>query len=59
MSKNTIIASLTIVISILIGVVLFTNYEWFSNEWSIGLSLIVGSTLIGGIIAYFKLQNIG
>ena len=57
MSKNIIIISLVVIISILIGVVLITNSAWFSQEWLIGLGIVIGSVIAGGLFGYYKIQN--
>lgn len=57
MSKNLIISILTIVIACLVGIVIFTNYSWYSQEWVIGLSIISGSVAGIGILTYYKIQN--
>ncbi|MGY5147286.1 MAG: hypothetical protein ACW9W4_04745 [Candidatus Nitrosopumilus sp. bin_7KS] len=57
MSKNIIIISLVVIISILIGVVLITNSEWFSQEWLIGLGIVICSAIAGGLFGYYKIKN--
>lgn len=57
MSKNIIIISLVVIISILIGVVLITNSTWFSQEWLIGLGTVIGSAVAGGLVGYYKIKN--
>jgi len=46
MNKNILIFSLGIVIAILIGIVLITNFNWFSQEWLIGLGIIMWVVLL-------------
>ena len=58
MSKNLIIVVLVIVIAILIGAIFLTNYEWFSQEWLIGLAVVLGSITGAGILAYIKIRKI-
>ena len=57
MAKNLVIVILAIVIACLVGIVIFTNYSWFSEEWSIGLAVIIGSVAAIGILTYYKIQN--
>jgi len=57
MYKNTIICALAIVIAILTGFLVLTNYNWFSQEWLIGLSMIVGSIASFGLLIYLKIKK--
>jgi|GEM_PF-1938130 len=57
MSKNVIISALTIVIAILIGFLILTNYDWFSQEWLIGLSIIIGGIVSLGLLSYLKIKK--
>ncbi|WP_179362296.1 hypothetical protein [Nitrosopumilus oxyclinae] len=57
MSKNIIIISLIVIISILIGIMLITNSAWFSQEWLIGLGIVIGSAIAGGLFGYYKIKN--
>ncbi|MDH3192212.1 MAG: hypothetical protein OEM18_05955 [Nitrosopumilus sp.] len=54
MIKNLIISGLVIVIAFLIGIVIVTNYNWFSQGWLIGLAMIIGSIAGAAILIYFK-----
>jgi len=57
MSKNVIISALTIVIAILIGFLILTNYDWFSQEWLIGLIIIIGGIVSLGLLSYLKIKK--
>ena len=57
MSKNAIIGVLAIIITILIGILIITNYDWFSDEWLVGLGMIVASIVGGGLFFYIKLRK--
>lgn len=57
MSKNVIISALAIVIAILIGFLILTNYDWFSQEWLIGLGIIIGGMASLGLLIYLKIKN--
>ena len=57
MSKNVIIGALVIVITILIGVLILTNYNWFSDEWLIGLGMVLGGIGGAGIFIFIKLKR--
>ncbi|MGY5149282.1 MAG: hypothetical protein ACW9W3_04390 [Candidatus Nitrosopumilus sp. bin_68KS] len=57
MAKNLIISSLVIIISILIGILILTNYNWFSQEWLIGLGIVIGGVAIEGVLIYFKIRK--
>ena len=54
MIKNLIISGLVIVIAFLIGIIIVTNYNWFSQGWLIGLAMIIGSIVGAAILIYFK-----
>ena len=58
MSKNLIIAALVTIIAILVGAMFLTNYEWFSQEWLIGLVVVTGSIAGAGILIYYKIRSI-
>jgi hypothetical protein len=34
-----------------------TNYDWFSQEWLIGLSVIIGGVIAEGIMLYLKIKK--
>ena len=57
MAKNLIISSLVIVIAILVGILILTNYNWFSQEWLIGLGVVIGGVSIEGILIYSKIRK--
>ena len=57
MSKNTIICALAIVIAILTGFLILTNYGWLSQEWLIGLSMILGGIASFGLLVYVKIKK--
>jgi hypothetical protein len=57
MSKNVIISVLAIVIAILIGFLILTNYDWFSQEWLIGLGIIIGGMASLGLLIYLKIKK--
>lgn len=57
MSKNIIISVLAIVITILIGFLILTNYDWFSQEWLIGFGIIIGGMASLGLLIYLKIKN--
>ena len=57
MSKNVIIFILAIVIAILIGFLILTNYDWFSQEWLIGLGIIIGGMASLGLLIYLKIKK--
>ncbi|AJW70810.1 hypothetical protein [Nitrosopumilus adriaticus] len=57
MSKNLIISSLVIVIAILVGILIMTNYSWFTQEWLIGLGVVVVGSSVEGILIYLKIRK--
>jgi hypothetical protein len=57
MSKNVIIFILAIVVAILIGFLILTNYDWFSQEWLIGLGIIIGGMASLGLLTYLKIKK--
>jgi hypothetical protein len=57
MAKNLIISTLVIIIAILIGFIIMTNYDWFSQEWLIGLSVIIGGVIAESIMLYLKIKK--
>ncbi|MBT8251212.1 MAG: hypothetical protein KJO99_00045 [Nitrosopumilus sp.] len=57
MSKNLIISSLVIVIAILVGILIMTNYSWFSQEWLIGLGVVAVGSAVEGILIYLKIRK--
>lgn len=57
MSKNNLIAILSFMVAILIGILLLTNSGWFSDEWQVGLGLLVGGLGGIGIYSYLKIKK--
>ncbi|BDQ30898.1 MAG: hypothetical protein K5798_06815 [Nitrosopumilus sp.] len=57
MAKNLIISTLVIIIAVLVGFIIMTNHDWFSQEWLIGLSVIVGGVIAEGIMLYLKIKK--
>jgi len=55
MNKNIVIAYLAIVIAVLMGFIVVSSSELFSEVWLVGLSVIIVGIVIGGVIAYFKI----
>lgn len=55
MNKNIVITYLVIVIVVLVGFIMISNYELFSEEWLILLVVILG--VIGAGIAFFKIRK--
>ena len=57
MPKNLIISALVIIIAILVGILIITNYNWFSQEWLIGLGIVIASIAGAGILVYSKIRR--
>ncbi|MBS3926698.1 MAG: hypothetical protein KGZ34_08430 [Nitrosarchaeum sp.] len=57
MAKNLIIIVLVIIIANLIGIVIITNFELFSQEWLIGFGVIIGTVIVAGLIIYSKIRK--
>ncbi|MHA7733590.1 hypothetical protein [Nitrosopumilus sp. S6] len=57
MNKDILIFSLGVAIAILIGIVIVTNFDWFSQEWLIGLIMIVIGFVAIGVFVYSKIKN--
>jgi len=55
MNKNIVITYLIIVIVILVGSAITSNYQWFSEGWLVGLGLILAGIATAVILAYFKI----
>ena len=55
MNKNIIITYLIIVIVGLMGFIIITSFDLFSEVWFIGLGIILIGIVVGGVIAYFKI----
>ena len=57
LSKNIIIIGLAIMITILIGIIIITNYALFSQEWLIGFGMIAVSIAVSGFLIYLKIRR--
>lgn len=57
MSKNNLIIVLSFIVAILIGILLLTNSSWFSEEWLVGLGLLIGGISGIGIYSYLKIKK--
>lgn len=57
MAKNLILSTLVVVIAILVGFIIMTNYDWFSQEWLIGLGVIIGGVIAEGVMLYLKIKK--
>lgn len=57
MNKNIVIIILAIIVVFLIGIIMVTNYSWFSDEWNIGFIMVVGSLGGGGLFFYMKIRE--
>ena len=57
MEKNQVIAFLSIIIIVLVGIVLVTNSDWFSEQWLIGLGMILAGGGGGGFYIYKKVMG--
>lgn len=57
MNKNIVIAYLVIVILVLVGFIMISNYKLFSEEWGISLVVILGAIGVGAGIAFFKIRK--
>jgi len=57
LAKNLIIIALVIVITNLIGIVIITNFDLFSQAWLIGLGIIIGTIIVAGLIIYLKIRK--
>jgi len=57
MGKNLIISTLIIIIAILVGILILTNYDWFSQEWLIGLGIVIVGGVVEGVLIYFKIKK--
>ena len=55
MNKNIVITYLVIFIAVLMGFIIVSSSELFSEVWLVGLGIIVVGIVIGGVIAYFKI----
>ncbi|MDH3618150.1 MAG: hypothetical protein OES14_03755 [Nitrosopumilus sp.] len=55
MNKNIVIIYLILVIVILVGSAITSNYPWFSEGWLVGLSLISAGIGTAAIFTYFKI----
>ncbi|NJK77959.1 MAG: hypothetical protein HC944_03355 [Nanoarchaeota archaeon] len=57
MAKNLIIIALVITVTNLVGIIMITNTELFSQEWLIGLGIIIGTVSVAGILIYSKIRK--
>lgn len=57
MSKTVVIVALSFIVAILIGIILLTNYNWFSDEWLIGLGFLAAGIGGIGLFAYLKIRK--
>ena len=57
MNKNFVIIYLIIAIAVLIGIIMMTSFEIFSEIWLISLAIILGSIGVGFGITYFKIKK--
>jgi len=57
LAKNFAIILLVIAIDVLIGIIIVTNYNWFTQEWLIGLGMTIGGIIVAGIISYAKIKR--
>ncbi|MDH3486508.1 MAG: hypothetical protein OEL82_00505 [Nitrosopumilus sp.] len=48
---------MVIVIVVLVGVIILTNYNWFSQEWSLGLGMVIGGIGAAGLLIYLKIRK--
>jgi hypothetical protein len=55
MNKNIVIAYLAIVIAVLMGFIIVSSSDLFSEVWLVGLSIILVGIVIGGVLVYFKI----
>ncbi len=55
MNKNIIIGYLGIVIALLVGFIIITNTKLFSEEWLVGLGIVVVGIAIGAVLTYVKM----
>ena len=55
MNKNIVITYLVIVIAVLMGFIVVSSSDLFSEVWLVGLSIIVVGIAVGGVISYFKI----
>jgi len=55
MNKNSVIVYLGIIITILVGIIIITNTNLFSEEWLIGLGIVLGGIGIASVLVYFKM----
>jgi len=57
MNKNFVIAYLTITVVVLIGIIMMTIFELFSENWLISLAIILIAIGIGIGLTYFKIKK--
>ncbi|MFB5627146.1 MAG: hypothetical protein ACE5R5_03010 [Nitrosarchaeum sp.] len=52
-----LIVALVMLVSILIGIIMVTNYNWFSQEWLIGFAIVVGGVAGLALLIYSKIRK--
>lgn len=57
MNKNIVITYLVIIITLLIGIIMISTFELFSENWLISLAIILISIAIGIGLAFLKLKK--
>jgi hypothetical protein len=57
MNKNFVITYLIITIVILVGIIMMTIFEIFSENWLISLAIILIAISIGIGFVYFKIKK--
>lgn len=57
MNKNFVITYLIITITILIGIIMMTIFELFSENWLVSLVIILIAIVIGILLAFLKLKK--
>jgi len=57
LAKNLIITVLVFFALILVGVIMITNYDWFSQEWLIGIAISGGSIAGIVLVLYLKMSK--
>lgn len=57
MNKNFVITYLIITIAILIGIIMMTIFELFSENWLVSLAIVLISIAVGIGLAFLKLKK--
>jgi ABC-type polysaccharide/polyol phosphate export permease len=57
MNKNFVITYLIITVVILIGIIMMTIFELFSENWLVSLAIILIAIGIGIGLTYFKIKK--